>query len=402
MKLTFIKPEKEFTMEELFQIQPTIVNNTKFTFDASKLIEEKLKSMDVPEPVIDFTEEAFYKMMSLVDGIDKEIAWHGVVETINEEKREYLVTDILVYPQRVAATTVDAIEDKYGLWMNEIDDETFNKVRLQGHSHVNMGVFASSTDEKYYDNLTDHLTDFYIVIIANKRREFFLRLYDGKNNLIFNELKPTLEGKALGYSEWASEAIKENIQTATTYTTPNYSYYGGSFGGIGGYSKSKDTKKETKEVGKRSQELYYFDNHSQTIVNQYKQSARLVGRGFKSINAIQYVNTFKSMWGINAFDEMGNTDTTVPSVIGILDERYMLDVLHHALNIGVGNKVVTKLINFEKNNGFETDSSIIIDLFNEEVREIEPEDVFAMDQGTPYGIIEIFRLEKEEFNNESK
>lgn len=398
MKLTFIKPEKEFTMEELFQIQPTIVNNTKFTFDASKLIEEKLKTINAPEPVIDFTEEAFYKMMSLVDGIDKEIAWHGVVETINEEKREYLVTDILVYPQRVAATTVDAIEDKYGLWMNKIDDETFNKVRLQGHSHVNMGVFASSTDEKYYDNLTDHLTDFYIVIIANKRREFFLRLYDGKNNLIFNELKPTLEGKTLGYSEWASEAIKENIQTTLPSYASNYSYWG--------YQKGKDTKKETKketkEVGKRSQELYYYDSFSQSIVEQYKQSARLVGRGFKSLNAIQYVNTFKSMWGINAFDIDGVQNNEAPSVIGILDERYMLDVLHHALNIGVGNKVVTKLINFEKNNGFETDSSIIIDLFNEDVRLIEPEDVFEMDQGTAFGIIEIFRLEKEEFNNESK
>ena len=89
-------------------------------------------------------------MFAIVDECAVELAWHGVVEKVDQN---YIIHRHPVYPQEIAATTVDAIEDKYGDWLLALEDDVFNNLRMQGHSHVNMGITPSSVDETYYKEL---------------------------------------------------------------------------------------------------------------------------------------------------------------------------------------------------------------------------------------------------------
>ena len=193
----------------------------------------KLSTSKKPKssPKIIFTDEAADKIWELVDACDKEIAWHGLVK---KEKNTYTIYDILVFPQEVTASTATAKEEEYVMWMNELDDETFNHMRFHGHSHVNMGVTPSGVDTDYQETLANTVQDFYIFGIFNKKRSYNLYLYDMKQNVLFEtkDLKTTLNDHT---STWADEQIEKFVTVYKTYPK----YYGAHVGGNYYYEKQR-------------------------------------------------------------------------------------------------------------------------------------------------------------------
>ena len=134
-----------------------------------------------------YTPTAWLKMHTLVQQTPTEVAWHGIVD-YNRESNTILVDDILVYPQEVSGGTVDSIDEEYGPWLMALDQKVFERLRMQGHSHVNMGVGASGTDRNYYDNvILPQLKDYYLFIILNKRGEVYAEFYDIENNLMYED-----------------------------------------------------------------------------------------------------------------------------------------------------------------------------------------------------------------------
>lgn len=140
-----------------------------------------------------YTEEAWAKQKALVDNYSSEIAWHGIVKKIDNpdvEENEYVIKDILVYPQKVSGVTVNTDEEKLMEWMMKIDaedEERFNAMKMQGHSHVNMSTSPSNVDlETYRDFLVKLKKDqFYIFMIWNKKYEKTVKIYDLKDNIYF-------------------------------------------------------------------------------------------------------------------------------------------------------------------------------------------------------------------------
>ena len=132
-----------------------------------------------------FTPEAFCKMRTLITNCEKEIAWHGVVET--PEENIYVISDILVYPQEVSGATVTSNDERYPMWLMQLPEETFNKLRFQGHSHVNFGATPSSTDLNLYNNMLQTLQedDFYIFFIMNKKSDVWAQIYNLKENIVY-------------------------------------------------------------------------------------------------------------------------------------------------------------------------------------------------------------------------
>lgn len=171
------------------------------------------------KPVIFITSDAEKKMKALVQNIDKEIAWHGTV-TYDANTNVYTINDILVYPQLVTGATVTSDDELYPTWLNELDDDTFNSIRMQGHSHVNMGVSPSSTDTEFYDKLTQHISDYYIFIILNKSNKIYVNLYDIKNNVLYENDDLIIETEGLDFNDWAEEQIAEyiGVHHITLYT----------------------------------------------------------------------------------------------------------------------------------------------------------------------------------------
>lgn len=172
------------------------------------------KPKDEDKPKVIVTEKAHKKMQALVKNTDKEIAWHGTV--IRKDDMTFVIKDILVYPQKVTGATVDSDDDLYPLWLDELDDNTFNSIRMQGHSHVNMGTSPSAVDLTFYETLIPHIKDFYIFIILNKSGSMWINLYDLELNLVYETDDLNVKFVGHHYDEWSKKEIEEYVQSKYT------------------------------------------------------------------------------------------------------------------------------------------------------------------------------------------
>lgn len=135
---------------------------------------------------------AYAKMRKLVRSCNGEVGMLMLVER-KQEDEDWLfnIYDILEYPQYVSGGRVITDDAEYSEFMNSLDDDVFNSIRGQCHSHVNMGVFASGTDLS--DQLKTRLQlspdDFYVHLITNKRDEMHWFIW---NNQVVDE-KPEFE-----------------------------------------------------------------------------------------------------------------------------------------------------------------------------------------------------------------
>lgn len=205
-----------------------------------------------------FTEMAWQKMQTLIREFDKEVAWHGVAERC-EEKDTYLISDILVYPQEVTGSTVTTDQNEYEMWLMKQEDGVFNNIRMQGHSHVNMSTSPSSVDLNLYDGILSQLDSdmFYIFMIYNKRGEKTVKLYDLRENILFETADVTVAVKEVGDLTGFIEEAKELVVTKTYNYGTGVRTCGNSYPGYpsyGGYSaqKKEEPKKENSSLGKTS------------------------------------------------------------------------------------------------------------------------------------------------------
>lgn len=180
-----------------------------------------------------FTELAWLKMQTLVREFDKEVAWHGIAKRCDDpEKDEYIISDILVYPQEVTGATVTTDQQKYQMWLMGHEDDVFNNIRFQGHSHVNMQTSPSAVDTTLYNGILEQLTDdmFYIFMIWNKRKEKTVKIYDMAKNVLFETADVSIEviNDGTGIEKWLADAKEMVVDKPYTYTQP--SSYGGSYG----------------------------------------------------------------------------------------------------------------------------------------------------------------------------
>lgn len=206
-----------------------------------------------------FTELAYLKMLTLVREFDKEVAWHGIANRCEDEEDAYIISDIMVYPQEVTGTTVTPDQEKYQMWLMNHDDEVFNNIRMQGHSHVNMGTTPSGVDTAWYDEILAQLEDdmFYIFLIWNKWNEKTIKIYDLAKNVLFETADVTISvlDDGTGMEKFLKDA-KEMVQDKKyTPTTPSYGQpygYGGYYGTYNrsqsGINKGTDKKEETEKT----------------------------------------------------------------------------------------------------------------------------------------------------------
>ena len=229
--------------------------------ELTKLADGKLsftKTFTIPGQKADvyFTAEAWEKMLALIDDFDKEVAWHGVARRGEDlEKNEYIISDILVYPQTVTAANVEMDTDTYAAWiMENVEDERFEHIRMQGHSHVNMAPNPSSVDLNHQEEILNMLEDgdFYIFMIWNKSLKRNIKVYDLQKNILFEDgdISVKVEGRD-GLDDFL-KAAKAMVKTKT-YTPPARNY-GGPYnplpparGGVG--SSTPPTERPKTRIG---------------------------------------------------------------------------------------------------------------------------------------------------------
>jgi len=196
---------------------------------------------DDRKAIVWLSTEAYTKILALVMEFADEVAWHGtavrleqkceiqpdelqpseiasgktmsinsnenIPATSNESitdistepmPAEFLIEDIFVYPQEVTGSTVNTDQTAYIEWLYGLDDETFSKLRMQGHSHVKMGVSPSGVDDAHRKQILEQLEQdmFYIFMIWNKSLMVHTLIYDMANNTLYED--KDVEVKLLG------------------------------------------------------------------------------------------------------------------------------------------------------------------------------------------------------------
>ncbi len=239
-----------------------------------KLSFTKMFTCGEQKAIVFFTPEAWAKMVMLIKEFDKEVAWHGVAHRAEDESaNEYIISDIMVYPQTVSGASVEMDTEEYAKWiMDNAEDERFNNIHMQGHSHVNMAPNPSSVDLNHQEEILNMLgdEDFYIFMIWNKSFVSNNKVYDMKKNVLFENTDVSV--KIIGGSEDLDaflKAAKDMVKTKTYQYGSGYGGYGsgsyavkqtgGATGGSSGgpynplsstASSSKEDKKDDKKDSK--------------------------------------------------------------------------------------------------------------------------------------------------------
>lgn len=221
-----IRPEDIIQLRKDFEKAITDIKLADGKFSFTKLFETSDR-----KATIHYTKEAWEKQLRILKEFDKEVAWHGVAYRGEDESLDdYYITDIMVYPQTVTATTVEMDTEEYAKWLMEnYDDERFDNIHMQAHSHVNMATSPSTVDLAHQEEILNMLDDenFYIFMIWNKSLNKTLKIYDIKKNVLFESTDINI--RVDGYEE-IDDFIKQAKEMVKNKT---YTTYPQSYGGYG-------------------------------------------------------------------------------------------------------------------------------------------------------------------------
>lgn len=187
-KLRMSKEEKALILEAIKNYLNKIDKYSDIKISGTDL-KELFKKEDVQKPTLIIPADIYTKMFMYVDMSKVEIGWHGLVHR-DKEKGIYTIYDILMFPQENTATHTTSEDQEYVEWMtNNILDPTFpiKDLRMHGHSHVNMNVFSSATDDAFQKNMISKVEngDYYIFLILNKHRDICALIYDFNQQILF-------------------------------------------------------------------------------------------------------------------------------------------------------------------------------------------------------------------------
>lgn len=209
---------------------------------------DKYLDVDHDKANIVFTPEAYVKMVLLLRHFESEVAWHGVVK--KESASRYIITDILVYPQKVSGATVNTDQEDYQKWLISMDDEVFNSIHMQGHSHVRMSTGPSAVDLTHQEQIVRQIgeSDYYIFMIFNKELQHHVFLYDGSQNIAFEDADIVLsvEGETFtdtAFIENADKLVKRTVYTPASYKSggvANLPYREGGLKGVSTAEKKRN------------------------------------------------------------------------------------------------------------------------------------------------------------------
>ena len=147
-----------------------------------------------PKVVID--EKANEWIRAIVDNHETEVGFFACVERV---ENTYFIRDV-EYPRQNLVTGGTCEMDRTSqteLQMKLINEDRENdlgKMKVWGHSHVNMGVGPSKQDEdQAHQFVKEHCEGTFMVrLIVNKRREINAAIFDCERNVIFEEVACTV------------------------------------------------------------------------------------------------------------------------------------------------------------------------------------------------------------------
>lgn len=171
------------------------------------------------------------KIFMYTNLMDREIAGFGDVE-VDKVAKEYKITALRMYKQVVTATSVDQDEKSLLDAMEQavLSGEDLSKIKFEWHSHVNMGVFWSGTDDECCKTLVNGSKTFFLFFVVNKKGELLARadyLFQMEEHTIqlTNYCIPVVIEEPVDTS--LEDIVKADIALYISEPEPFSSHYGG-------------------------------------------------------------------------------------------------------------------------------------------------------------------------------
>ena len=158
--------------------------------DSGKPIIKKIfkRKEDEKPPMVCFTEQVLAKFKGYVDNCSLEIGWLALVKI--DAQGRYIVYDTLLPHQNVSAVTTDLMESG----LQEVGEEIlatrpdeFNNVRCWCHSHVNMQVCPSGTDDSTFEQFYENC-EYFIRVICNKKGDMRVDFVDLEKEIRYDNI----------------------------------------------------------------------------------------------------------------------------------------------------------------------------------------------------------------------
>lgn len=189
--------------------------------------------------------EARQKMEIYCDLSEGEIGWLGFVRDLGDNG--FLIEDVALLKQEVHATTTEITPEGLLEFWAKTAPENQLKIKLWGHSHVNMGVSPSGQDNSQMEYFKDG-NPWFIRLITNKKREYHIDIYDYANGIQVHMDQSdliTYNPKANELKKAIEDEIKEKVtEKKTTPSLPAKSSYSSGYSGRTVYSnRGKGLKK---------------------------------------------------------------------------------------------------------------------------------------------------------------
>jgi hypothetical protein len=213
---------------------------------------------------------ALEKMWYYVDNCQKEIGWLG---TVSKYDNILLIEDVFLFKQEVHSATCEITPDGLSEFATELLSkpngvDIWNKIKLWGHSHVNMSVSPSGQDNSQMKTFGEQ-SEWFLRVIANKNGEMEFTLYDFKASLIFENVR-WIERKER--SKELEEQIKNEIKDKVTEKTYTITSYGSGAKSYGNYWD---------DFGYGYDEGYRWDNKQQNPIKVDKKKEEKKVKNFK-------------------------------------------------------------------------------------------------------------------------
>ena len=186
-------------------------------------------------PKVVLSSLAYEKQKALVNACTVEVGWLGFVDI--EEDGTLLVTDILVPKQEVTGVTTEIDETALGdmgmqLALTKEGCDMLSKMYYWGHSHVDMAVNPSGTDDKTMRDLGANCPIF-IRGIFNKSGDANIAIADYQRGVAYVDAPVSVRGNHQ-FDVWAASMVTDNLTMHKTQTTYANGYGGKYANGYGG------------------------------------------------------------------------------------------------------------------------------------------------------------------------
>jgi hypothetical protein len=176
-------------------------------------------------PYVLIQPQALHKMFQYVDGCADEIGWLG---TAYRDGKEITINDVYLFEQEVHATTTEITPEGLSNFamelMNQPDGvDIWNNMKVWGHSHVNMGITPSGQDDLQMQTFQEGGHDWFIRLIANKKGELKVDLYDYTTGVIYLDLPwEALESDEEGWLQTQIKDLEIQLEALRKATSVQY------------------------------------------------------------------------------------------------------------------------------------------------------------------------------------